>query len=85
MLTIVKSGVKVCQRGKETTTNARLYTSRPRHIGPWIGISMDFLASLPRCLHGWDSIFVVVDCFSNTVHFIPCKASYDSSKAADMF
>lgn len=36
-------------------------------------------------VYRWDSIYVVVDRFSKTTHFIPFKVSYDASKVADLF
>lgn len=42
------------------------------------------MVGLPQCLYGWDSIFVVVDRFSKTAHFVPCKVSYDATKVADL-
>lgn len=68
------------QRGKGIPTNAELYTLLPIPKGPWIDISMDFfVVGFPRGIHGWDSIFVVVDRFSKMTHHIPCKVSYDTS------
>ena len=75
---------QVCQKGKDTTTNAGLYLPLPVPNKPWECISMDFVLGLPPTQQKNDSI-IEVDRFSKTAHFIPCKKISDASNVGVLF
>jgi len=60
-----------CRKAKSRTQPHGLYTPLQVLKEPWVDISMDFVLGLPRSKHGRDSIFVVVDRFSNMAHINP--------------
>jgi hypothetical protein len=74
-----------CRQAKSRVLPHRLYTPLPEHSAPWVDISMDFVLGLPRSRKGRDSIFVVVDRFSQIAHFISCHKTDDGTHIADLF
>jgi len=62
----------VCLQAKSKLIPHGLYTPLPIAKAPWENVCMNFILGLPRTQKGYDSIFVVVDQFSNMTHFIRC-------------
>jgi hypothetical protein len=51
----------------------------------WEEISMDFITGLPLTQQGHDSIWVIVDRFTKSAHFIPIKTTYRVVKYAELY
>jgi transposase InsO family protein len=49
------------------------------------GHSMDFITGLPRILHGYHSIWVIVDRLTKSAHFLPINATYPIEKYAELY
>nr|GFB79779.1 transposon Ty3-I Gag-Pol polyprotein [Tanacetum cinerariifolium] len=54
-------------------------------IWKWDEISMDFVAGLPRTQRRHDAIWVVVDRWTKSAHFLPIRKDYSVSKLAETF
>eukprot|EP00257_Ricinus_communis_P020970 XP_015580345.1 uncharacterized protein LOC107261992 [Ricinus communis] len=51
----------------------------------WERITMDFVSSLPKTFAGYDSIWVIVDRLTKSVHFLPVKTTYFMAKYARVY
>jgi hypothetical protein len=50
----------------------------------WEDISMDFIVGLPLSAHKFDSIWVIVDRFTKSAHFISVQTNYKAEKYAEL-
>ncbi|QRW27806.1 Retrotransposable element Tf2 protein [Rhizoctonia solani] len=74
---------EICQRSKGHVHNFALNRlSVP--AGPWEDISYDSIVKFPKC-KGYDSILVVVDCFTKMMHLTPCQETAAAEDVAQMF
>ena len=62
-----------------------LYTPLPIPKEPWVNISMNFILGLPKLRKGRDSIFVIVDRFSEMTHFMSYHKTNDVMNIANPF
>jgi len=51
----------------------------------WEEISMDFITGLPTTQKGPDSIWVIVECLTKSVHFIPIKTTHRPHQYAELY
>jgi hypothetical protein len=51
----------------------------------WDDISMDFIVGLPMTARKFDSIWVIVDRFTKSAHFVPFNTRYDVQKYAEIY
>ncbi|WVZ81084.1 hypothetical protein U9M48_028506 [Paspalum notatum var. saurae] len=51
----------------------------------WEDIHMDFIVGLPLTQKGYDSIWVIIDCFTKSAHFIPVKTVYHAKTYAELY
>nr|GFC97167.1 hypothetical protein [Tanacetum cinerariifolium] len=51
----------------------------------WEKITMDFVSGLPRTLSGYDSIWVIIDRLTKSVHFLPMKKTDSIEKLAQQY
>jgi hypothetical protein len=75
-----------CQRVKaEHLKPAGTLQPLPIPSWKWEDISMDFITGLPRTLHGYNSIWVIVDRLTKSGHFLSVKSSYTVAKYAELY
>ncbi|WVZ63853.1 LOW QUALITY PROTEIN: hypothetical protein U9M48_013451 [Paspalum notatum var. saurae] len=51
----------------------------------WEDIHMDFIVGLPCTQKGYDSIWVIIDRFTKSAHFIPVKTTYRAKQYAELY
>ncbi|WVZ88076.1 hypothetical protein U9M48_034629 [Paspalum notatum var. saurae] len=51
----------------------------------WEDVHMDFIVGLPRTSKGYDSIWVIIDRFTKSAHFVPVKTIYHAKTYAEIY
>jgi hypothetical protein len=51
----------------------------------WDDISMNFIVGLPLTARKFDSIWVIIDRLSKSIHFIPVNTTYRVKKYAEIY
>jgi len=74
-----------CQIAKSHLLPQGLYTPLPVYTVSWVDVSMNFILGLPRTQRNKDSIFVVMDRFSNMAHFIAYNKTNDATHIAKLY
>jgi hypothetical protein len=76
----------VCQRVKAVHLKPT-GTLQPLPIPSWKweNIGMDFITGLPKTIHGYDSIWVIVDRLTKSAHFLPVKTTYRAKQYAELY
>ncbi|WVZ93780.1 hypothetical protein U9M48_039735 [Paspalum notatum var. saurae] len=76
----------VCQRVKaDHLKHAGMLQPLALPAWKWEDIHMDFIVGLPRTQKGYDSIWVIIDRFTKSAHFIPVKNRYNAQKYAEIY
>ena len=78
--------VETCETCQRTKGHKQPTTLKPLPTPnrPWEDIAYDMIVKLPLS-GGFDSILVVVDCFSKQAHFIPCLEKTNAKEMAEIF
>ncbi|WVZ63867.1 LOW QUALITY PROTEIN: hypothetical protein U9M48_013465 [Paspalum notatum var. saurae] len=75
----------VCKRVKARSPKASRYASPLKHPGLEVGRHTHGFCGLPRTQKGYDSIWVIIDRFTKSAHFIPVKTSYTAATYAELY
>ena len=51
----------------------------------WEDIAMDFVVGLPKTVGQHDSVWVIVDRFTKSAHFLPVKTTYTVEQYAELY
>ncbi|GJU20339.1 reverse transcriptase domain-containing protein [Tanacetum coccineum] len=54
-------------------------------VWKWERIMMDFVTKLPKTPSGYDAIWVIVNCLTKSVHFIPIRETYSMDKLTKLY
>ncbi|WVZ85241.1 hypothetical protein U9M48_032188 [Paspalum notatum var. saurae] len=76
------SECNVCQRVKADHLKLRPLAVP---VWKWEDIHMDFIVGLPHRQKEYDSIWVIIDRFTKSAHFIPVKTTYRAKQYAELY
>nr|GEZ88064.1 hypothetical protein [Tanacetum cinerariifolium] len=54
-------------------------------VWKWEGITMDFMTKLPRTSSGHDTIWVIVNRLTKSIHFLPMRVDYKMDRLARLY
>jgi len=74
-----------CQFAKSHSLPQWLYIPLPVPSVHWVDVSMDFILGLPKIQRNKESVFVLVDRFSKTAHFIDCNKTNDAIDVVEVY
>ena len=76
----------VCQKAKiEHQKPVGMLQSLDIPEWKWDSITMDFVVGLPRTIHKFDSIWVIVDRLTKSAHFLPINIRYSLEKLIELY
>ncbi|WVZ63512.1 hypothetical protein U9M48_013137 [Paspalum notatum var. saurae] len=76
----------VCQRVKaDHLKSAGMLQPLALPAWKWEDIHMNFIVGLPRTQKGYDSIWVIIDRFTKSAHFIPVKNRYNAQRYVEIY
>jgi len=73
-----------CQLAKSHSLPHSLHTPLPIATLSWLDVSIEFILALPKTQGNKDSIFVVVDRFSNIAHCTACNKTNDVTHVTEL-
>ena len=80
------SGCDICQRVKaDHLKPAGMLQPLALPAWKWKDIHMDFIVGLPRTQKGYDFIWVIIDRFTKSAHFIPVQNRYNAQNYAEIY
>jgi hypothetical protein len=80
------SECNICQRVKTSHLKiAGVLQPLPILSWKWEDISMDFIVGLPNTSQRHDSIWVIIDRLTKTIHLLPVHTTYNAKKYAEIY
>ena len=51
----------------------------------WEDVTIDFVGGLPRTVGHYDSVWVIVDRYTKSAHFLPVRSTYTMEQYAELY